>query len=88
MNEPKVVGNIEEDNKVHVGRHMVEMASLYVALVAHRIHEVALEAFNLVVGKFVVALVGVLAELDLALAGAGEPLFPYDLKMVVEQVVA
>ena len=48
-----MVGNIEEDNKVHVGHHMVEMASLYVALVVHRNHEVALEACNLVAGKFV-----------------------------------
>ena len=84
---PEVVGNIEEDNMVHVVRHMVEMVALFVALGVHHILEVALEEDMMVVGKSVVALVGVLEGLDLALVGAGEPLLPYDLNRV-EQVGA
>ena len=84
---PKVVGNIEEDNMVHVVHHMVAMVALFVALGAHHIHEAAFEEDMMVVGKSVVALVGVLAGLGLALVGAGEPWLPYDLNLV-ELVVA
>ena len=75
---------------MHVVHHKVEVATLNVALGVHHMHvvvpsEVALEVYMLVLGKFVVALVEVLVELDLALVV--EPMFPYDLKLV-EHVVA
>ncbi len=80
--ELKVVGNIEEDNMGHVAHHMVEMVALFVALVVHHIHEVALEEGKMVFGKSAVSLVEVLVELGLVMVEVWEPLLPYDLNLV------